>query len=62
MNVTVEGVETAKQAAFLDAANGDQVQGFFFGRPMPASDVAAEILANRPRPGEPEVPALARAR
>ncbi|MBI4924273.1 MAG: EAL domain-containing protein [Devosia nanyangense] len=62
MNVTVEGVETAKQAAFLDAANGDQVQGFFFGRPMPASDVAAEILANRPRPDEPEIPAQARAR
>jgi len=46
MRVTVEGVETAKQAAFLDKANGDQVQGFFFGRPMPASEVAATILAH----------------
>lgn len=46
MRVTVEGVETAKQAAFLDNANGDQAQGFFFGRPLPASEVAASILAS----------------
>jgi diguanylate cyclase (GGDEF)-like protein len=46
MRVTVEGVETAKQAAFLDRANGDQVQGFYFGRPVPASEVAASILAD----------------
>ncbi len=46
MRVTVEGVETAKQAAFLDKADGDQAQGFFFGRPIPASEVAAIILTN----------------
>jgi diguanylate cyclase (GGDEF)-like protein len=44
MRVTVEGVETAKQAAFLDKAHGDQAQGFYFGRPVPASGVAANIL------------------
>jgi EAL domain-containing protein (putative c-di-GMP-specific phosphodiesterase class I) len=41
IRVTVEGVETGKQAAFLDRANGDQVQGFFFGRPIPACEVGA---------------------
>ena len=46
MRVTVEGVETAAQAAFLDTADGDQAQGFFFGRPVPASEVPAQILAN----------------
>ena len=46
MRVTVEGVETAKQAAFLDKADGDQAQGFFFGRPVPASEVSANILAD----------------
>jgi diguanylate cyclase (GGDEF)-like protein len=46
MRVTVEGVETAKQATFLDKADGDQAQGFFFGRPIPAGDVAARILAD----------------
>ena len=45
MRVTVEGVETATQAAFLDKADGDQAQGFFFGRPVPASEVSA-ILAD----------------
>ena len=45
MRVTVEGVETATQAAFLDKADGDQAQGFFFGRPIPASEVGANILA-----------------
>jgi len=45
MRVTVEGVETASQAAFLDTADGDQVQGFFFGRPVPASELGASILA-----------------
>lgn len=46
MRVTVEGVETATQAAFLDNADGDQAQGFFFGRPVPSSEVGANILAN----------------
>ena len=46
MRVTVEGVETAKQAAFLDSAEGDQAQGYFFGRPVPASEIAANILAD----------------
>src|ERR1700733_9720542 len=46
MRVTVEGVETATQAAFLDKADGDQAQGFFFGRPVPASEVSADILAD----------------
>jgi EAL domain-containing protein (putative c-di-GMP-specific phosphodiesterase class I) len=45
MRVTVEGVETAEQAAFLNKFQGDQVQGFFFGRPIPASEVGAAIYA-----------------
>jgi diguanylate cyclase (GGDEF)-like protein len=46
MRVTVEGVETAKQAAFLDKADGDQAQGFYFGRPVPVAEVAATILTD----------------
>jgi diguanylate cyclase (GGDEF)-like protein len=44
MRITVEGVETAEQVAFLDGVNADQVQGYFFGRPMPGSEIGAEVL------------------
>jgi diguanylate cyclase (GGDEF)-like protein len=46
MRVTVEGVETARQAAFLDGTDADQVQGFFFGRPVLGSEIGAVILKN----------------
>ena len=46
MRVTVEGVETPQQAAFLDGVDADQVQGYFFGRPMPGPEVSAELLKN----------------
>ncbi len=46
MRVTVEGVETAKQVDFLYDADADQVQGFYFGRPVPAAEVSADILDN----------------
>jgi EAL domain-containing protein (putative c-di-GMP-specific phosphodiesterase class I) len=49
MRVTVEGVETAEQATFLDRINADQVQGFFFGRPMPGSEISVELLKDLQR-------------
>jgi diguanylate cyclase (GGDEF)-like protein len=52
MRVTVEGVETADQAEFLSEANGDQAQGYYFGRPTPAGKIASEFLgslAHQPR-------------
>jgi diguanylate cyclase (GGDEF)-like protein len=44
MRVTVEGVETVQQLAFLSSADADQAQGFLFGRPVPAETVSATIL------------------
>jgi diguanylate cyclase (GGDEF)-like protein len=44
MRVTVEGVETANQVDFLYDADADQVQGFYFGRPVPASELAGDIM------------------
>jgi len=44
MGVTVEGVETANQVDFLYDADADQVQGFYFGKPVPATEVSADIL------------------
>ena len=46
MRVTVEGVETLKQADFLAAADADQVQGFYFGRPVSDSGLGAILLAD----------------
>jgi EAL domain-containing protein (putative c-di-GMP-specific phosphodiesterase class I) len=47
MRVTVEGVETADQVAFLDSADADEVQGFFFGRPVPAAEIPGRLLADQ---------------
>ncbi|HXW19829.1 MAG TPA: EAL domain-containing protein [Roseiarcus sp.] len=47
VTVTVEGVENERQVAFVREARCDQVQGFYFGQPMPAWDVAAYIAKNR---------------
>ena len=52
MRVTVEGVETARQVAFLEGIPGDQVQGYFFGHPIPASEISPELLATL-QPPEP---------
>jgi diguanylate cyclase (GGDEF)-like protein len=46
MRVTVEGVETPTQAEFLYDADADQVQGFFFGMPVPASEIGAKMLGD----------------
>ena len=49
MRVTVEGVETTAQFDFLFSAHADQVQGFYFGRPAPAAEVAINILGDLPK-------------
>jgi EAL domain-containing protein (putative c-di-GMP-specific phosphodiesterase class I) len=46
MRVTVEGVETKRQVDFLYNAHADQVQGFYFGEPVPASEISADVLKN----------------
>jgi diguanylate cyclase (GGDEF)-like protein len=51
MQVTVEGVETDKQARFVGELDADQVQGFYFGHPMPASEIAGTIAGNVKRDG-----------
>jgi diguanylate cyclase (GGDEF)-like protein len=51
MPVTVEGVETAEQVKFLAAADAQQVQGFWFGKPMSATDAMIAILDDLRRRG-----------
>jgi diguanylate cyclase (GGDEF)-like protein len=44
MRVTVEGVETSDQVDFLYDADADQVQGFYFGKPVSAAEASIDIL------------------
>jgi EAL domain-containing protein (putative c-di-GMP-specific phosphodiesterase class I) len=48
LTVTAEGVETEDQVAALRALGCDTAQGFYFARPMPATEVAAWMLAHPP--------------
>jgi EAL domain-containing protein (putative c-di-GMP-specific phosphodiesterase class I) len=43
VTVTIEGVENERQVEFVTAARCDQIQGYYFGRPMPELDLAAHI-------------------
>lgn len=45
VQVSAEGVETAEEAAFLVEAGCDLLQGWHVARPMPATDIAAHLLA-----------------
>jgi EAL domain-containing protein (putative c-di-GMP-specific phosphodiesterase class I) len=44
--VTVEGVESSRQVAFVHMMDCDEVQGYFFGRPAPASELGRIILVD----------------
>lgn len=49
MNKTVvaEGVETGEQATLLESIGCDFLQGYLFGKPMPAGDFQAYMLKSR---------------
>ena len=40
--VTSEGIETDEQAATLSSMGSDELQGFLYGRPVPAGQVEAD--------------------
>ncbi|NLD46244.1 MAG: bifunctional diguanylate cyclase/phosphodiesterase, partial [Clostridiaceae bacterium] len=46
LNVIVEGIETEEQFRFFEKENCDEIQGYYFYRPMPALELE-KILKNR---------------
>lgn len=44
MQVTAEGVETVEQAESLKSMACDDAQGYYYAKPMPATDIAAFLL------------------
>jgi diguanylate cyclase (GGDEF)-like protein len=47
LSTVAEGVEEAEQAAFLCNAGCDTIQGYYYGRPLPASEFRAQWEAAR---------------
>jgi diguanylate cyclase (GGDEF)-like protein len=47
LRVIAEGVETAAQLQFLEDHRCDEVQGFYFGKPMPADEFTRFLMERR---------------
>jgi len=47
LQVVAEGVETPTQLAVLEQLGCEVIQGYFYGRPMPADDFALNFLVDR---------------
>jgi EAL domain-containing protein (putative c-di-GMP-specific phosphodiesterase class I) len=48
LEIVAEGVETAEQLARLRAEGCDEVQGYYFGKPMPADEFIALLDCSAP--------------
>ena len=56
LRVIAEGVETEQQRDFLRANDCDEMQGYLFSRPLPASDIARLLAGGA---GDAHVPCIA---
>lgn len=57
LELVAEGVETEKQAIFLEQYGCNQMQGFLFSRPLPASEFATMLETSCCRPMSETAPA-----
>ena len=54
LRVVAEGVETAEELAFLGAHHCDEVQGYYFSRPVPAHQFADLLRTGIPDQAIPD--------
>ncbi|WP_312694441.1 putative bifunctional diguanylate cyclase/phosphodiesterase [Caproiciproducens sp.] len=52
ITTVAEGIETKKQAEFLEKAGCDAIQGFYFAKPMPAGDYEKVLQEQRDNRGK----------
>jgi EAL domain-containing protein (putative c-di-GMP-specific phosphodiesterase class I) len=45
MRSVAEGIETSEQLAAVTTSGCDEVQGYFFNRPMPANEISKVLAA-----------------
>jgi EAL domain-containing protein (putative c-di-GMP-specific phosphodiesterase class I) len=51
LEVVAEGVETAEQLSYLRSHRCDQIQGYYFSKPLSASDLETLVRAKKRLPG-----------
>ena len=56
LSTVAEGVETDKQLHFLEKSGCDQIQGFYFSKPLPANEISQLLYRNKPLIGENQLP------
>lgn len=61
LRVLAEGVEREDELELLRERGCDEVQGYYFGRPMSARDVEARLRASSPARGTAPLRLIARA-
>jgi EAL domain-containing protein (putative c-di-GMP-specific phosphodiesterase class I) len=50
LKVIAEGVENEAQMSFLRAQQCDEIQGYYFSKPLAIDEVADKLLGNNPKP------------
>jgi EAL domain-containing protein (putative c-di-GMP-specific phosphodiesterase class I) len=48
LKVSAEGVETEAQMSFLRTHHCDEIQGYYFSKPLPPGEIAAKLRGECP--------------